>query len=394
MSVNQTINQQISEALSSNTEYNRFRTTWQYFYQSYMGGQEYREGAYLTRYQQETREDYRARLYATPLDNHCNSVIQVYNSFLFREDPDREFGTMENSPALMTAVDSFLRDCDLDGRSLEAFMKDVATWASVFGHCWIIIAKPNLNLQTLSEEQQLGVRPYVNLMNPLTVRDWTWSRTPMGRYELTYIKYIEEINGSVQTLKEWTPDTVRTVVVDLKERYFVSDMTEANQLGYIPCVLAYNARSTVRGIGVSDITDIADAQRSIYNCLSEIEQSIRVDSHPSLVKTPDTQAGVGAGSIIQIPENLDPGLKPYILEYNGASVDAILKQIEHIESSIDKMANTGAVRATESRTMSGVAMQTEFQLLNARLSDKAQNLELAEEQIWLPTTTSRNMQQW
>jgi len=29
-----------------------------------------------------------------------------------------------------------------------------------------------------------------------------------------------------------------------------------------------------------------------------------------------------------------------------------------------------------------VAMQTEFQLLNARLSDKAQNLELAEEQIW------------
>jgi hypothetical protein len=46
------------------------------------------------------------------------------------------------------------------------------------------------------------------------------------------------------------------------------------------------------------------------------------------------------------------------------------------------MANTGAVRATESRTMSGVAMETEFQLLNARLSEKADNLELAEEQMW------------
>jgi hypothetical protein len=32
--------------------------------------------------------------------------------------------------------------------------------------------------------------------------------------------------------------------------------------------------------------------------------------------------------------------------------------------------------------MSGVAMQTEFQLLNARLSEKADNLELAEEQMW------------
>jgi hypothetical protein len=46
------------------------------------------------------------------------------------------------------------------------------------------------------------------------------------------------------------------------------------------------------------------------------------------------------------------------------------------------MANTGAVRATESRTMSGVAMETEFQLLNARLSEKADNLQLAEEQLW------------
>jgi hypothetical protein len=46
------------------------------------------------------------------------------------------------------------------------------------------------------------------------------------------------------------------------------------------------------------------------------------------------------------------------------------------------MANTGGVRATESRTLSGVAMETEFQLLNARLSEKADNLELAEEQMW------------
>ena len=46
------------------------------------------------------------------------------------------------------------------------------------------------------------------------------------------------------------------------------------------------------------------------------------------------------------------------------------------------MANTGAIRATESRTLSGVAMRTEFELLNARLSEKADNLELAEESIW------------
>jgi hypothetical protein len=382
MSVNQTINQQISEALSSNTEYNRFRTTWQYFYQSYMGGQEYREGAYLTRYQQETREDYRARLYATPLDNHCSSVIQVYNSFLFREDPERDFGTMENSPAVMAAVDSFLRDADLDGRSLEAFMKDVATWASVFGACWILVTKPDTGAVTLADEQNLGVRPYLNLMTPLAVTDWEWKRSSTGVYELVYLKYVEEFTDSGQTIKMWTPETIQTIIIDNDKKNISLNETVPNQLGYIPAVIAYNLRSNVRSIGISDITDIADAQRMLYNINSEIEQSIRIDSHPSLVKTPETQAGIGAGSIIQMPDNLDPGLKPYILDYNGAELNSMLAVKQNLVQVIDKMANTGAIRASESRTMSGVAMETEFQLLNARLSAKGDNLELAEEQIW------------
>jgi hypothetical protein len=80
--------------------------------------------------------------------------------------------------------------------------------------------------------------------------------------------------------------------------------------------------------------------------------------------------------------NLDSGLKPYLLEYTGASVASIYEAIKHAIDSIDKMANTGAVRAVESRTISGVAMETEFALLNARLSEKADNLQLAEEQMW------------
>jgi hypothetical protein len=297
---------------------------------------------------------------------------------LFREQPEREFGTIENDPRVL----DFLRDADLDGRSLNAFMKDVSTWASVFGHCWIMVAKPDVGAVTLADEQQMGVRPYVNLMTPLAVTDWKWRRSETGRYELVYFKYVEEFTDSGQTVRVWTPDTVQTIEVDTKNNRITADYTEVNGLGYIPAVCAYNLRSNVRGIGVSDITDIADTQRMIYNINSEIEQSIRIDSHPSLVKTPETQAGIGAGAIIQIPDNLDPGLKPYILDYNGAELSAMLTVKDNLVAVIDKMANTGAIRATESRTLSGVAMQTEFQLLNARLSSKADNLELAEEQIW------------
>jgi hypothetical protein len=374
----QTITTEITRLTSGNLTFNTYQPIWQYLLESYIGGEEYRRAGHLTRYQLETDAEYNARLKTTPLENHCQSVVSVYNSFLFREDPDRDFENNSESFEL----EMFLRDADLDGRSLDAFMKDVATWMSVFGHCWIMVTKPNVGAVTIADEQAQGVRPYVSLLTPMVVTDWRWSRSITGRYELTYLKYQEDVNGDTQTIKEWRPESIRTVTVNTKDSIIYEDIVEVNGLGKIPAVVAYNGRSSVRGIGVSDITDIADLQKFIYNATSEVEQTIRMDSHPSLVKTSDTIAGTGSGAIIQVPDNLDPGLKPYLLEHNGASVDAIYMAINHAVEAIDKMANIGAVRATESRTMSGVAMETEFQLLNARLSEKADNLELAEEQMW------------
>ena len=378
MNVIETLSNELQQILQGNLLYETYSTQWQYLLESYVGGQEYRDAQHLTRYQLETPSEYQARLRTTPLENHCSSVISVYNSFLFREDPEREFAGLEALPEL----EDFLNDADFDGRSLNAFMKDVATWSSVFGHCWIIVSKPNVGAVTVADEQALGVRPYLSLLTPMVVLDWQYQRQPNGRVELTLLRYLEDITGDIRTVKVWTRETITTSTVDVKKGVLQEETIEVNGLGKIPAVCAYNGRSIIRGFGVSDIADIADAQKFIYNATSEVEQSIRMDSHPSLVKTPETQAGIGAGSLIHMPENLDPGLKPYLLEFGGASITSIYQAIEHSIASIDKMANTGAVRATEARSMSGVAMETEFQLLNARLSEKADNLELAEEQMW------------
>lgn len=378
MDASQLIRSQIQSLVTGNEIYSTYQSRWQYLLESFMGGDEYRRAGHLTRYQLETDQEYVARLKNTPLDNHCHSVIAVYNSFLFRRDPEREYGPLANLPEL----NEFLEDADLDGRSLNNFMKDVTTWSSVFGNCWIIVTKPNVGAQTVAQEQYLGIRPYVSLITPLMVLDWRWQRDVAGRYTLSYLKYLEEVNGNVRTFKEWTPETVRTVTVDVKNFEFLEDTVETNGLAKIPAVCVYNGRSLVRGIGISDITDIADAQKFIYNAKSEISQSIQLDSHPSLVATPETIVGTGSGALIRMPENLDSGLKPYVLDFGGADVGNIISTINHTIESIDKMANTGAVRATESRVMSGVAMETEFQLLNAKLSEKGDQMELAEEQMW------------
>jgi len=372
------LKQAVEALLSGNPIYTDSQQNWEYQFESYIGGEVYQDGHHLTQYQLESEREYSARINTTPLENHCQSVVQVYNSFLFREQPTREYGSIEGLPE----VEKFLKDADLDGRSLDAFMKDVATWSSVFGHCWVIMAKPDIGAQNRQEELDYGVCPYVSMITPLMMLDWSYTRDRTGRYSLDYIKYVEEINGSIKTVKEWTPQEIKTSVVDQDEGIITEDYSEPNGLGMIPCVCVYNKKSTMRGVGVGDIADIADAQKMIYNLNSEIEQSIRLDSHPSMVTTPNVNIGTGAGALIHMPEDLDPALKPYVLTTSGANVDSILKTKQSLVESIDKMANTGAVRATESRSMSGVAMDTEFQLLNARLSEKADNLELAEEQLW------------
>jgi hypothetical protein len=362
---------------STNLLYQRNRLRWEFLLQSYIGGQEYREGNHLTKYYNETSQEYEARLGVTPLDNHCRSVIAVYTSFLFRECPDREYGSLSNNVNLY----NFLDDADLDGRSLDAFMRDVAIWAAVFGHCWILTVKPQTNATTRADELDQGIRPYVNLITPLTVTDWTWRRELSGAYTLSYLKYVEEANDTFSTIKEWTEEEIITSQVNHNSRELVGRTVEPNGLNRIPATIAYGTRSPVRGIGASMIGDIADAQKMIYNLNSEVEQSIRINGHPTLVKTPDVEASAGAGSVALMPDGMDPGLKPYLLNVS-TDIGQIYTSINSLVDSIDKMANTGAIRATQARTSSGVAQEAEFMLLNARIAEMADNLELAEEQIW------------
>lgn len=369
---------EVTQLISGNPIYQQNYARWLYLYHSYIGGDTYRNGNYLTKYQLETDNEYQARLNNAFLDNQCQGIISLYNSFLFREDPIREFGSIAN----LLELEDFVKDVDFEGRSLNNFMREVSIWSKVFGHSWIIMSKANINAVTRADEQAVMLRPYVSVITPLTMLDWDFDRDVTGRYELSLIRYVEEINGSVQTIKTWTKDTISTHTVDTSTKVITNVIEEDNQLGIIPAIIAYNNRSIVRGIGVSAITDIADCQRFIYNCTSEVDQSIRLDSHPSLVKTEDTMSGVGAGAIIQIPQDLDPGLKPYVLDFTGANIPNIYTAIKNTIESIEKMASTGAVRGTQSSSMSGVALETEFQILNAKLAEQADNMELAEEQMW------------
>ena len=366
------------QAIETHKDYSETINNWEYYIRSYNGGYDYMVGQYLSRYNLELDNEFNQRLANTPCDNHCRNIIQIYSSFLFRVRPSRDFGSMEDE----TSLESFLKDADLDGNNLNSVIKHAQNYASIYGHCFMILDKPNIQTETKAEELEQDIRPYVSIITPENVLDWNFERQPNGKYELNYLKIREEVDrGNGQYLRMWYPDRIDTVYMPDREEPRLID-TVPNMIGKIPAVILYNSKSHKRGIGQSDLTDIADLQKAIYNEYSEIEQLIRLSNHPSLVKTNSVNASAGAGAIIEMPEEMEPNLKPYLLQPNGSNLNSIMESIENKVNSINRIAHIGSVRTTKTQVSSGIALQTEFELLNARLSEKADHLELAEEQLF------------
>ena len=151
---------------------------WEFYVRSYMGGQDYRDGSYLTSYLNEDKNAYSRRLALTPLDNHCRNVVHVYSSFLWRQPPTRNFQQMEGSADLI----AFIKDANLDGQNFNSFMREAQIWSSVYGHVWIFMDKPQSTAGTRAEELDQEIRPYVTLITPENVYDWKYERMPSGRH--------------------------------------------------------------------------------------------------------------------------------------------------------------------------------------------------------------------
>ncbi len=357
-----------------------------YHYKSYVGGELYKNGSYLTQYIGENQapgDQYGKRLDSTPLDNHVQTTVDIYRSFLFRTLPKRDLGLLINNPL----VNAWLYDTDQEGQSIDSFLKSANDLAMVHGSTWILIDKPSYKVETEAEAIQLGIRAYAAMYTPQNVLDWYYERNMAGKMELEYIKVRESENDQHVTFTCWHKDTVEKYKVSKDEQgsydSVIYSEEYANPLGYIPFVFHAPLKSPTKGVGFSLIADVANQQKFIYNCASEIEQHLRISSHPTLVKPTSTDAVAGAGSILNLDESVDPGLKPYLLSPSLSTTDSILKAIENSVASIKRMTHTSAIQATTGSPMSGVALQTERQLLNAKLADMADTLKETEYQMWI-----------
>jgi hypothetical protein len=353
---------------------------WEFFRQAYLGGREWEEASLLYKYLNESAPQLRERLRQTPLENHCRSVVHTYSGFMWRNPPKRSFGALEANKALL-ALDG---NADKEGASLNEFMKSVALWASVFGCSWVVLDKPASKAVTKADELEGDIRPYLKLYFPVHVLNWKFEETGSGSFELVYLKVRERIDdGSADgwVYRIWSRERVEVWRVEGKgEPVLVRD--EVNAVGMVPAVVHYNTKPLERGVAVSDLQDVARMQRSLYNDLSELGQMIRGSNHKTLVKNRGDDASTGAGGVIVMHEDTVPEKKPYLLQADAEALLGLLQAIEMKVEMINRMAHLTPVRTYRSAVASGVAIETEFQILNTLLAEKAAQLAVTENQLF------------
>ena len=365
--------------------YEKYISRWNYYNTSFKGGEDYRLShlGLLRKYlfeEDAPGDQYGQRLEYTALDNLVKLVIDTYRSFLFRNTPVRTFGDLQDN----IIVQRFLADIDFEEQNLNEFMRSANDAAMIYGHVWIMVTKGwQEGVSTVEQEIANDIRPYAKLFTPENVIDWKFRKETNGSEKLSYLKTQEEVTIDITRYIVWTEEEIFTYEVNSEKETTELIDTQKNDIGEIPFVILKANRGPVKGIGRSDIADVAKIQQAVFNLLSESEQGIRVSNHPTLVKTEETSAMAGAGAVINMNDQTDPALKPYLIEPSGTNISSIMTMINaHIEAML-RMTHLGAIMAAKGLSVkSGIALATEFEMLNTRLADKSSKLEQAEQNVW------------
>jgi hypothetical protein len=266
-------------------------------------------------------------------------------------------------------------------------MMEQSKQADIHGHVGILVDRPKGDFLTAADE--VGNWPYLCPYLPQNILDWEFERDDKGIRHLVYVKLFDD-EGYYRL---WYQDhwEVWHIPVDEHDVEAITpEMVDSgvNPLGIVPFVWLYCEKSSQREIGRSDIRDIARIDASIMRNLSQAEEIINYTAFP-MMRKPFREPGqsepddVGATAVLGFPPD-NPEAKPdWLMSECSGPLDSITKFVMKKIEEIYRASNAGGLAATEiaGQAKSGVALRTEFQLLNGKLIRKSENVVKAERQL-------------
>lgn len=114
--------------------------------------------------------DRRARATHYPL---FRSIVDIYTAATLKTPPMRRHGD-DGGDGLHAVWSQYWANVDLQGTSIDGFVRDALTWALVYGVMFAVTDKPRYSSPAFNRQQQVerGERAFSYLVSPLDVLDW------------------------------------------------------------------------------------------------------------------------------------------------------------------------------------------------------------------------------
>lgn len=268
---------------------------------AYLGGQDYMMG-YLTHHPKERDAAWARRLERAVYPNLCRVQVQTYTAQLYRSPVTRSVAANDAAPtsaapasAAVQRADKMLSrlwtDADRLGSDMDRVMAEVASWCQVLGSCGVLcdrtVAPDGQTPITAADEEEMGLRPYFEIVPPDSLIDWDVDET--GRYR--WVIFAREANEPRNPLDPppaapaythvlWTTDEV----VELEWAGEAgkgggwskrANTSRPNPLGVVPLEMVYwGDRVGRHPCATSALSDLAPMNRRLMNLLSLVDEEI------------------------------------------------------------------------------------------------------------------------
>jgi hypothetical protein len=195
-----------SNTLHAYDAYHDNLRVWAFMDLSFKGGAKYKDGydsegsLIFQKHKKESTEDAAARKRRASVYNYCRFFSDRFAGYLTKKSPARKPGSDDKD------WDEFLCDCTMSGKSFAEVMETLQMRSLRISPYWIRLDVPagpkdelgNPIELNADERRDLGIRPYVTLVDPRNVTDYEIN--PQGR--LTRIVVRDEVRVKQSALEE------------------------------------------------------------------------------------------------------------------------------------------------------------------------------------------------
>jgi hypothetical protein len=282
--------------------YDDNKDKWELYRNAVKGGDDFINDTNLFSHRLEDTEDFGERLDRAYYLNFCETIPNIYNSFIFKERIERPPDTI---------LEPFRINTDRRGTNISSFISKVGFFSKIFGVMHVLVdmpIPPKKGKRTVAYDKKNNMNPYCSLIYPDQLVDWSLDRDGNFRWVVIKSIYYEDTDPAKEreekehykliTTDEWRIEDDKGQPAKMEEY----DNKGKNTLGLIPMVSLYHRDVDDDKIGESMIKDIVYVNRALLNWCSCLDEQIERQTFSQLVIPDD-------GSLYEESETGDDPLR-------------------------------------------------------------------------------------